>query len=165
MEPTFNSRYEQKMFATPERAEESRLVIDILQRIKTIAIVGISKNMHKDSHYVGRYLKNAGYTVVPVNPTAEEILGEKAYKDLKSIPFPIDAVDIFRPPKHIPATVDAALETDAKIIWLQLGTGTHPDEKEKARQRGKVLIQNRCMKVDHQFLIRPLLHKSNNIYA
>jgi len=154
MEPTFRAWYEKKMFATPELVYETKQVEHILSTIKTIAIVGISKNHHKDSHYVGRYLKNAGYRIIPVNPTAQTILGEKAYPDLKSIPGTIDAVDIFRKPKDIPVVVEEALKTDACIIWLQLGTGIHPEEKNKTEQKGKKLIQNRCIKVDHQFLMR-----------
>ncbi len=158
MGPTFRTWYENRMYATPELIEETETVKEILNTVKTIAIVGISRNQHKDSHYVGRYLKNIGYKVIPVNPTAETILGEKAYPDLKSVPYKIDAVDIFRKPKDIPGIVDEALSIDAPVIWLQLGTGVHPEQKDKVKQNGKTLIQNRCMKVDHQFLLRP----SNN---
>jgi uncharacterized protein len=154
MEPTFRAWYERKMLATPELVEETRLVETILKSKKTIAIVGISKNTHKDSHYVGRYLKNAGYRVVPVNPTAKHILDEQCYPDLKSIPFEVDVVDIFRKPSEVLQTVDEALTIKPKVIWLQLGTGTHPEALERATRQGCVFIQNRCMKVDHQFLMR-----------
>lgn len=142
------------MRATPEISRETDLIESYLDNIKTIAIVGISRNRYKDSHFVGRYLQNAGYTLYPVNPGADEILGMKAYPDLKSIPDKIDAVDIFISPEYISEIVYQSLEAEPKVIWLQLGTGTHPDEAEKARDSGVFLVQNRCMKVDHQFLIR-----------
>jgi uncharacterized protein len=151
---TFNSWYDKKMRATPELEEETNLIESYLDNIKTIAIVGISRNRHKDSYYVGSYLKRAGYTVYPVNPGAEEILGLKAFPDLKSIPDTVDAVDIFIKPEYVPEIVNQALELNPKVIWLQLGVGSHPDEIEKAKQKGVTMVQNRCMKVDHQFLIR-----------
>jgi uncharacterized protein len=151
---TFNSWYDKKMRATPELSEETDRIEEYLDNIRTIAIVGISRNRHKDSHYVGRYLHKAGYTIYPVNPGADEILGEKAYPDLKSIPGKVDVVDIFVKPEAVPEVVDAALEVNPKVIWLQLGTGTHPDEVEKAEKNGVTIVQNRCIKVDHQFLIR-----------
>ncbi|WP_199535470.1 CoA-binding protein [Rhodohalobacter sp. SW132] len=154
MRSTFNSWYEKKMRATPELSEETDTIENWLDNIKTIAIVGISRNRYKDSHFVGRYLQNAGYNIIPVNPGADEILGNKAYPDLKSIPETVDAVDVFISPDYVPEVVNQALEIDPKVIWLQLGTGDHPDEKQKAEEAGTLLVQNRCMKVDHQFLIR-----------
>ncbi|HKK44634.1 MAG TPA: CoA-binding protein, partial [Balneolaceae bacterium] len=129
-----------------------------------IAIVGLSRSFHKDSRYVGRYLQSAGYRIVPVNPSANEILGQRAYPDLKSIPFEIDAVDVFLQPDQLSKVVDQAIELDSKprAIWLQLGTGKHPAVAEKVDGNGIELYQNRCIKVDHQFLIRP--KKSNSNY-
>ena len=142
------------MRATPKLEKETNLIELYLDNIKTIAIVGISRNRHKDSHYVGSYLKRAGYTIYPVNPGADEILGLKAYRDLESIPEKVDAVDIFVKPDNVPEMVDQALELKPKVIWLQLGVGSHPKEVEKAQKKGVTLVQNRCIKVDHQFLIR-----------
>jgi predicted CoA-binding protein len=154
MEPTFRAWYERKMFATPELVAETKLVEQLLSQIRTVAIVGISKVEHRDSHYVGRYLKHSGYRIIPINPGSKTILGETCYPNLKSVPFPLDAVDIFRKPSEILEVVDEAIEIGARIIWLQLGTGTHPEAKRRAEEAGRILIQNRCMKVDHQFLIR-----------
>jgi predicted CoA-binding protein len=154
MEPTFRSWYERRMLATPELIEETKVIGQLLKEIKRIAIVGISKDRHRDSHYIGRYLKHVGYEIVPVNPGSKTILGEPCYPNLKSIPLPVDAVDIFRKPSEILEVVDQAIEIGAKVIWLQLGTGTHPEAKRRAEAAGRVFIQNRCMKVDHQFLIR-----------
>ncbi|WP_218089762.1 CoA-binding protein [Rhodohalobacter halophilus] len=154
MKSTFNNWYETKMRATPELSDETDRIEQHLDRIRTVAIVGLSRNRHKDSHFVGRYLQKAGYTIYPVNPGADEILGVKAYPDLKSIPEAVDAVDIFVKPESVPAVVEASIAIRPNIIWLQLGTGNHPDQKAIAEQNGITLVQNRCMKVDHQFLIR-----------
>lgn len=155
MKSTFNNWYEKKMRANKKLSAETDRAEELLEEISTIAIVGLSRSFHKDSQFVARYLQNAGYTIVPVNPEADEILGEKAYPDLLSIPFEVDAVDVFLPPKILPEAVDQALKIKPKAIWLQLGTGENPKEKEKAEKEGIPLFENRCIKVDHQFLIRP----------
>ncbi len=154
MRNTFNSWYDTKMRSTSELTAETDSVEKVLDEIKTIAIVGISRNRHKDSNFVGRYLQNAGYKIIPVNPGADEILGEKAYADLSSIPEKVDVVDIFIKPEDVPQIVDQALKINPVAIWLQLGTGEHPEEMKKAEQAGVMMLQNRCIKVDHQFLIR-----------
>jgi uncharacterized protein len=158
---TFNDWYEKKMRKTPELAVETSRIEKFLSEVSTIAIVGISRNRHRDSHFVGRYMQNAGYKIVPVNPGADEILGEKAYPDLRSIPFPVEVVDIFRSPDDIPGIVDEALEINPKIVWLQLGTGKHPEQKARVEKQGIQFVQNRCIKVDHQFLIRPKKEMTN----
>jgi predicted CoA-binding protein len=164
MKSTFNNWYDEKMRATEELSAETDRAEKTLEQISTIAIVGLSRSFHKDSQFVGRYLKNAGYDIVPVNPKADEILGEKAYPDLKSIPRKIDAVDVFLPPDHLGKAVDQALELDPqpRAIWLQLGTGENPEQAEKVNGSGIELYQNRCIKVDHQFLIRPKKESTNN---
>lgn len=160
MEPTFRAWFERKMLATPELVAETKLVQRLFGEIKMIAIVGISKDEHRDSHYVGRYLKYAGYTIVPINPGSKSILGETCYPNLKTIPFHVDAVNIFRKPTKILQVVDEAIEIGAELVWLQLGTGTHPEATRKAKNAGRILIQNRYMKVDHRFLIRTLPYQT-----
>ncbi len=142
------------MRSDPELSDETDQIQQLLTNIETVAIVGISRNRHKDSQYVGRYLKNAGYNIIPVNPNADEILGEPAYPDLQSIPEKVDAVNVFLPPEWIPDVVDQSIPLQPNIIWLQLGTGNHPDQVKRAKKENIIMIQNRCMKVDHQFLIR-----------
>lgn len=142
------------MRSNSELSEETDHIEEVLDNVKTIAIVGISRNRHKDSNFVGRYLQNAGYKIIPVNPGADEILGEKAYPDLQSVPEQIDIVDLFIKPDHISKIVDEAIKIKPKVIWLQLGTGHHPEQVQKAKEAGILMIQNRCIKVDHQFLIR-----------
>ncbi len=142
------------MTETLELKAETVDVAELLDDVKTVAIVGISRNPHRDSSYVGRYLQSVGYKIVPVNPGADQILGELSYPTLDAIPFPIDVIDIFRKPADIPTVVDEALKLNPKAIWLQLGTGDHPEVREKVESRNIKFIQKRCIKVDHQFLIR-----------
>lgn len=161
MKTIFTGWYEKKMFADAEIAGETRAVEQLPGKVRTIAIVGISKRPTRDSCFVGSYLQKAGYTVVPVNPPAGEILGEICYPDLKSIPFDVDVVNVFRKPEQVRPVVDQALEIKAPYIWLQLGVGTHDKEATKVKNAGATLIQNRCIKADHQFLIRPKLNNKN----
>ncbi len=154
MEPVFRAWYEKKMYASEFLARETNRVQDLLRRIRTIAILGISKDPHKDSHYVGRYLKNAGYTIVPVNPSAKEILGERTYPSLRDIPFPVDAVDVFRKASDIPEAFEETLAIGAGIFWIQLGIEPAESVLEHAEKNKVTVIKNRCMKVDHQFLMR-----------
>lgn len=149
------------MRSTRDLSEETDRVEELLHEIKTIAIVGISRNRHKDSHYVGRYLKRAGYRVIPVNPSADSILGETAFPDLTSIPISVDAVDVFVPEEWVPEVVSQSIPLQPKAIWLQLGTGTHPELVELANTENITIVQNRCMKVDHQFLVRDKQKKRN----
>lgn len=135
-------------------SEETDRIQQLLTKIETVAIVGISRNRHKDSRYVGRYLQNAGYKIIPVNPNADEILGEPTYPELQSIPEKVDVVNVFLPPEWIPEVVDQSISLQPNVIWLQLGTGNHPDQVKRAQNENITMIQNRCMKVDHQFLIR-----------
>lgn len=164
MKSTFNNWYDKKMRATEALSAETDRAEATLNTISTIAIVGLSRSFHKDSQFVGRYLQNAGYTIIPVNPNADKILGEKTYPDLKSIPHSIDAVDVFLPPAHIHKAVDQALELNPKprAIWLQLGTGEQPEQIEKVKETGIEIYENRCIKVDHQFLIRPKKESFSN---
>ena len=92
-----------------------------LTHSRTIAVVGLSPNPQRDSHRVARYLQEQGYRIIPVNPMADEVLGEKSYPDLKSIPEPIDMVDIFRRSEFVGTVVEEAIQVGAKYIWMQDG--------------------------------------------
>ena len=120
----------------------------ILEQYNTVAIVGLSDQPERDSYGVAKYLKEHGYTVIPVNPTKSEILGEKSYPDLASIPQPVDIVDIFRKVDAIPGIVDDAIEIKAKVVWMQLGLA-HNESAQKAREAGLSVVQSKCMKVEH----------------
>ena len=113
-----------------------------------MAIVGLSPKPERDSHKVAAYLKDHGYRIVPVNPGQKEILGEKAYPDLKAIPFQVDIVDIFRRPEAVPAVVDDAIEVAAKVVWTQLGI-VHNQAAGKARRAGLEVVMNKCIKIEH----------------
>jgi len=120
----------------------------ILEEAKTIAVVGCSKDPAKDAHRIPKYLQIQGYRIIPVNPTADEILGEKAYPSLEAVPAPYDVVDIFRPSSDVPPIVDQAIPGPASTIWMQLGI-RHPEAAAKAEAAGKRVVQNRCMMREH----------------
>jgi uncharacterized protein len=126
---------------------------DILEKNKVVAVVGLSDKPDRDSYKVADYLKNHGYTIIPVNPVKQEILGEKSYPDLTSIPRHIDIVDIFRNVDAIPGIVDEAIRIKAKVIWMQLGL-SHNDSADKARAAGLEVVQSKCMKIEHTKLIK-----------
>ncbi|HYY48153.1 MAG TPA: CoA-binding protein [Thermoplasmata archaeon] len=127
---------------------EDDQVRTVLRGIHTIAVVGCSKDPSKDAHRVPKYMQMHGYRVIPVNPTATEILGEKAYPSLDALPIPYDAVDIFRPSADVPPIVDQAIRGPAKVVWMQLGI-RNDEAAAKARKAGKTVIQDRCMMRDH----------------
>jgi uncharacterized protein len=129
--------------------ENPYVIRRLLVEAKTIAIVGMSSNPQKASHFVGTYLKYAGYRIVPVNPVASgEILGEKVYPDLTSIPFEVDMVDVFRRPDACPGIALEAVDIGASSLWLQLGI-VSDEAGEIARSVGLDVVMNRCIKMEH----------------
>ena len=126
-------------------------ITKLLEKARTVVVVGCSPKPERDSHRVAAYLQGAGYRVIPVNPVAEEILGEKVYPDLASIPreIEIDIVDVFRRPEHIPAVVDDVLARGAGALWLQLGC-SHPESEQRAADAGLIVVADRCIKIEHQ---------------
>ncbi len=132
---------------TPEEDE----IREILTTYRTVAVVGCSTNPSKEAHTVPKFLQDHGYRMIPVNPFSEEILGEKAYDNVKDIPFSIDIVDVFRPSDQVGPVVDDALETDAKVIWMQLGI-SNEEAAQKARAAGLKVIQDRCIRKELQRL-------------
>jgi len=120
----------------------------VLENSKTIAVVGLSDKPYRDSYHVAEYLRDHGYRIIPVNPALTEVLGVKAYPDLKSIRDKIDVVDIFRRSEDVPPIVDAAIEIGARTIWMQIGV-VHEAAAEKARKAGLTVIMDRCMLRDH----------------
>jgi predicted CoA-binding protein len=124
----------------------------ILERYKTVAVVGLSPKPERDSHRVARYLKDNGYTIFPVNPGQKEILGETCYPNLRAIPFAVEVVDIFRRPEAIPPIVDEAIEVNAKVVWMQLGLA-HNESAKRARGAGLEVVMNKCIKIEHTNLL------------
>jgi uncharacterized protein len=131
------------MFENP-----AKTAIDaFLKRIRTIAIVGLSETPGRPSHDVGRALQKFGYRIVPVNPTATEILGEKSWPDLESAlknAGPVDVVDVFRRPEHVAAIVEDAMRLQVPALWLQDGV-VDEAAAAKARAAGIFTVMNRCM--------------------
>lgn len=107
----------------------------LLESARRIAVVGASPNPERDSHKIAKYLIDAGYDVIPVNPGQDEVLGRKCHPDVASIPGPVDIVDIFRRPEHVPPIVDEAIAAKAKAVWMQLGVG-HAQAARKAADAG-----------------------------
>lgn len=137
---------------------DDQMLKDILLSAKTIASVGVSSNPGKESFWIVKYLKDQGYRIIPVNPTAEEILGEKAYPDLESVPEKIDVVQVFRKPEDVPPVVDSAINAGAKVVWMQEGI-VNEEAAQKARQAGLQVVMDACMRVTHRRLIGDKLLK------
>jgi uncharacterized protein len=124
----------------------------LLRNARTIAVVGLSDRPARDSHSVALYLMEKGYRIIPVNPSRPEILGEKSYPDLLSIPDKVDIVDIFRKIEAIPGIIDEAIQIKAGAVWMQLGL-SHDQAALKARDAGLMVIQSKCIKIDHAILL------------
>ena len=120
----------------------------ILQTYRRIAMVGLSSNPFRPSHFAAVYLISEGYDVIPVNPREKEILGRKSYPTISSIPGGVDIVDIFREPEAVPAIVDEAIAIGAKVVWMQLGV-IDEASAEKAHDAGLEVVMDRCMKIEH----------------
>jgi predicted CoA-binding protein len=117
------------------------LVDEQLQNSKTIAVVGLSGDPDRISFRVTRYMQEQGYRIIPVNPMIEEVLGEKSYPDLKSVPEPIDMVNIFRRSELVAPVVDEAIEIGVKYIWMQDGV-VNPESAAKAEAAGIPVIMD-----------------------
>lgn len=122
---------------------------EILDRYRTIAVVGLSSQTWRPSYSVSRYMQNAGYRIIPVNPNETEVLGEKAYGSLDEVPEPFEIVDIFRRPEHVPDVVEAAIRRNARVIWMQLGV-INEGAAARARAAGLEVVMDRCILQDHK---------------
>jgi uncharacterized protein len=138
-----------------DRPMDNELLKDILTHAKTIAVVGLSRSPGKESHAVARYLQGQGYRVIPVNPNAEELLGEKSYPDLLSIPEPVDIVNIFRPSSAVMPIALQAVEINSASLWMQVGI-VHHEAARIATQAGMRVVMDRCIMVDHRRLLDTL---------
>lgn len=123
----------------------------------TIAVIGCSTTPGKAAHDVPAYLQRHGYRVIPVNPFADEILGERAYDSLADVEEEIDLVDVFRPSEEVPGVVDDVIarheaEGDAAAVWLQLGIA-HDEAAARAEEAGLKIVQDHCIKVEHARLL------------
>ena len=119
---------------------------EILKKSTTIAVVGASSNEKKAANRIPRSLLNAGFTVIPVNPSAEQILGQKVYKTLADIPVPVDIVDVFRPSEEAEGVAEQAAAIGAKTLWLQLGI-TSDKARTLAEGAGMNFVEDNCLGV------------------
>ncbi|MDY7082423.1 MAG: CoA-binding protein [Halobacteria archaeon] len=130
----------------------NRELKEILE-MENVAVVGCSTTRGKEAHDIPQYLIDHGYNVIPVNPYADEIFGREAYDSLSDVEEEIDIVDIFRPSEEVADIVDEALERDdVKVIWTQVGI-RDPEATKKAEEAGLEVVEDKCMKVEHQHLM------------
>ena len=132
-------------------------IFDILNNVRSIAMVGASPKWNRPSNFAMKYLIRKGYSVIPVNPNSneKEILGKTVFPNLKSIPEPIDMVDMFRPAKEAIDLVNDSIEIGAKIFWMQLDI-INKDAAKKAEEAGLKVIMNRCPKIEYARLFGEL---------
>ncbi len=120
----------------------------ILQRYRRIAMVGLSANPYRPSHFAAIYMLAEGYELFPVNPREQEILGRPSYAALHEVPGPVEIVDIFRDPAAVPAIVEEAITVGAKVVWMQLGV-IHEGAARRARAAGLEVVMDACVKIEH----------------
>ena len=132
------------MITNPTREEMGQL----LKKAKTIAVVGLSDNPDRTSYMVSEAMQRAGYKIIPVNPTVDEVLGEKAFDSLKDIEGPVDIVNVFRRSEFLPEIAREFAEIDCEIFWAQLGVANE-EAYEFLKEKGKTVIMDRCIKVEH----------------
>ena len=126
----------------------------ILERYKRIAMVGLSSNPFRPSHFAAIYLLSEGYEVIPVNPRESAVLGQTSYPSLTAIPGPVEVVDIFRETAAVPGIVEEAIAIGAKVIWMQLGV-IHNEAAARARAAGLEVVMDRCILKEHRKMLAP----------
>ena len=125
----------------------------IIRESKSIAVVGISNKLGRPSLTVASYLKGQGYRIIPVNPTIQDVNGEKCYPDLSSIPEKVDVVDIFRKPADVLPVVEEAVRIGAKAVWMQEGI-VNEEAARRAKEAGLLVVMDQCMLKEHARLKR-----------
>ena len=138
-------------------SDDDKVVIELLRNVTTIAVAGLSPKENRPSHRVAKYLQLFSYTVIPVRPGVDEVLGEKAYKVLSDIPFKPDLVNVFRASKHVAEIVESCIELGIKKIWLQEGVIDH-QAQIKAQNAGITMIMDRCI---YKEIVRLGINKNN----
>ena len=138
-----NSAVNQGRFATTAADR-----IRILETYKRIAMVGLSSNPFRPSHFAAIYMLSEGYDVTPVNPRETEVLGRRSYASVREVPGPIEIVDIFRETAAVPDIVEEAIAARAKVVWMQLGV-VHEAAAERAHEAGLEVVMDRCVKIEH----------------
>ncbi|MFZ9098455.1 MAG: CoA-binding protein [Burkholderiaceae bacterium] len=120
----------------------------ILQRCRTLAVVGLSAEAHRPSYFAAKYMLEHGYRIVPVNPKYPSILGQRCFPSLEAIDHPVDMVDVFRRPQDTPAIAEQAVAIGATVLWLQLGV-INEQARAIATAGGLEVVQDRCVKIEH----------------
>ncbi|MDP2134040.1 MAG: CoA-binding protein [Sulfuritalea sp.] len=133
----------------------------VLQDNRVIAVVGLSANWNRPSYFAAKYMLEHGYTVIPVNPGATEILGQKCYPDLAAIPVPVDLVDVFRKPAEVLPIAEEAIRIGARCLWLQLGV-IEREAAGKADAAGLDVVMDRCVKIEYARLFGGLNYAGVN---
>ncbi|HVO60374.1 MAG TPA: CoA-binding protein [Terriglobales bacterium] len=134
-------------------ATQADPIFDLLQRARTIAVVGLSSSPLRPSHGVSAYMQTQGYRIIPVNPNIDEALGEKAYRSLLDVPEPVDIVNIFRRAQFVEEVVDQAIQRKVPAIWMQEEV-INERAAEKARRAGIFVVMDRCILKEHQVRFR-----------
>jgi predicted CoA-binding protein len=130
---------------------------ELLRRVCTIAVVGLSPRTNRPSHGVAAQMQRFGYRIIPVRPAVESVLGEKSYASLREVPDPFDLVDVFRAPEYVDQVVEECIALGAPAIWLQEGVVNIP-AAERARQAGMTVVMDRCVYREYLRLFGPVLH-------
>jgi predicted CoA-binding protein len=120
----------------------------ILSSSRTLAVVGLSAQWYRPSYFAAKYMQDHGYRIIPVNPNYAEVLGQRCYPDVRSIPEPVDLVDCFRKSADIPPIADEAIAVGAKVLWMQLGI-ENQEAARRADAAGLDVVMNRCVKIEH----------------
>jgi len=126
---------------------------EILESCNTVAVIGIKNKESRPAYFVPKYLKEKGYKIIPINPRLDEVLGEKAYKDLTQVKEPVDIVDVFRAPDRIMPHAEEALKVKPKVFWMQLGIENR-QAAEMLAKAGIKVVMNRCMLTERSRLIK-----------
>jgi uncharacterized protein len=131
--------------ATPEE------IAEILKKYNTIAVIGMSKNPDKDAYRIPEYMMKKGYHVIPVNPSADQILGQKCYKRLVDVPEDVEVVNVFRPSEDVPNYMDDVIKKRPRVFWEQLGIH-NPKAEDKIASEGIKIVYDRCLYQEHRKL-------------
>ncbi|MGE5241268.1 MAG: CoA-binding protein [Bacteroidota bacterium] len=130
---------------------------DLLKRVRSIAVVGLSPRPNRPSHQVASQMQRFGYRIIPVRPAVDSVLGEKAYASLEKLPERVDLVDVFRAPEHVDAIVDHCIRLGLPAVWLQDGVVNVPAAR-RARDAGMFVVMDRCVYRDYLRFFGPVPH-------
>ncbi|CDO02119.1 acetyl coenzyme A synthetase (ADP forming), alpha domain [Oceanobacillus picturae] len=125
----------------------------LLTDAKTIAVVGLSDKPERTSYQISEAMQKQGYRIIPVNPTVDEVLGEKAYSSLQDVPHDVDIINVFRRPEHLPAIAEEAAQTNCKIFWAQQGV-VNQEAYDFLKEKNFTVIMDLCIKVVHAVLVK-----------